>query len=64
MLDKIVSYFPKNSEHEEVDGIKITLVGKPNVGKSSLINRLLGKKRVVVSDVEGTTRDSVTIPFK
>lgn len=64
VLDKIVSYFPKNNEHEEVDGIKITLVGKPNVGKSSLINRLLGKKRVVVSDVEGTTRDSVTIPFK
>ena len=64
VLDKIVSYFPENVSGEELDGIKITLVGKPNVGKSSLINRLLGKKRVVVSDIEGTTRDSVTIPFK
>lgn len=64
VLDKIVSYFPGKESEVEVDGIKITLVGRPNVGKSSLINRLLGKKRVVVSDVEGTTRDSVTIPFK
>ena len=64
VLDKIVSYFPDKESEVEVDGIKITLVGRPNVGKSSLINRLLGKKRVVVSDVEGTTRDSVTIPFK
>lgn len=64
VLDKIVSYFPDKESDIEVDGIKITLVGRPNVGKSSLINRLLGKKRVVVSDVEGTTRDSVTIPFK
>ena len=64
VLDKIVSYFPENTQVEELDGIKITLVGKPNVGKSSLINRLLGKKRVVVSDVEGTTRDAVTVPFK
>lgn len=64
VLDKIVSYFPDKESDIEVDGIKITLVGRPNVGKSSLINRLLGKKRVVVSDVEGTTRDSVIIPFK
>lgn len=64
VLDKIVSYFPDKESEVEVNGIKITLVGRPNVGKSSLINRLLGKKRVVVSDVEGTTRDSVTIPFK
>lgn len=64
VLDKIVSYFPKDMPTFEDDGIKISLVGRPNVGKSSLINRLLGKKRVVVSDIEGTTRDAVTVPFR
>ncbi len=64
VLDKVVSYFPDKSEEGQVDGIKICVVGRPNVGKSSLINRLLGSKRVVVSNIEGTTRDSVTIPFK
>ena len=64
VLDKVVSYFPKDVEQVEENGIKISLVGRPNVGKSSLINRLLGKKRVVVSDIEGTTRDSVVIPFR
>lgn len=64
VLDKVVSYFPKDLQNEECDGVKISLVGRPNVGKSSLINRLLGKKRVVVSDIEGTTRDSVVVPFR
>ncbi|MDE6583627.1 MAG: ribosome biogenesis GTPase Der [Clostridia bacterium] len=64
VLDKVISYFPENVKVEEENGIKISLVGRPNVGKSSLINRLLGKKRLVVSDVEGTTRDSVTVPFR
>ncbi|HIT62382.1 MAG TPA: ribosome biogenesis GTPase Der [Candidatus Caccovivens faecavium] len=64
VLDKVTSYFPKDLQKEELNGIKLALVGRPNVGKSSLINRLLGKKRVVVSDVEGTTRDAVTIPFR
>ncbi|MBR1890639.1 MAG: ribosome biogenesis GTPase Der [Clostridia bacterium] len=64
VLDKVVSYFPKDMGNDAVDGIKISLVGRPNVGKSSLINRLLGKKRVVVSDIEGTTRDSVIVPFR
>lgn len=64
VLDAVAAYFPKETGAEEMDGIKISLVGRPNVGKSSLINRLLGKKRVVVSDVEGTTRDSVTVPFR
>ncbi len=63
VLDKVVSFFPEKSDENNIEGIKISLVGRPNVGKSSLINRLLGKKRVVVSDVEGTTRDSVIIPF-
>lgn len=64
VLDKVISLFPSDLSAENVSGLKISLVGRPNVGKSSLINRLLGKKRVVVSDVEGTTRDSVVIPFK
>lgn len=64
VLDKVVSYFPVIDKAEQVSGIKISLIGRPNVGKSSIINRLLGKKRVVVSDIEGTTRDAVSIPFK
>ena len=64
VLDKVTSYFPNDQSKEELGGIKIALVGRPNVGKSSIINRLLGKKRVVVSEVEGKTRDAVTIPFK
>ncbi len=64
VLDKVVSYFSEKLQEEEGSGIKISLVGRPNVGKSSLVNRLLGRKRVVVSDIEGTTRDSVMIPFK
>lgn len=64
VLDEVVSHFPQDLQTDEFDGIKISLVGRPNVGKSSLINRLLGKKRVVVSDIEGTTRDSVVVPFR
>lgn len=60
MLDEVVSYFPESDgEEEEDDRIKVAIVGKPNVGKSSLINKLLGENRLVVSDVAGTTRDAV-----
>jgi len=60
MLDEVVSYFPEGSdEEEEDDRIKIAIVGKPNVGKSSLINKLLGENRLIVSDIAGTTRDAV-----
>lgn len=64
VLDVITSNFPNNSEDVENEDLKIAVVGRPNVGKSSIINRMLGEKRVVVSNVEGTTRDSVYIPFK
>ncbi len=65
VLDEIVKYFPtKDAQGDEDETIKIAIVGRPNVGKSSIINRLLGQKRVVVSDVEGTTRDAVMTPFK
>lgn len=65
VLDQIVAFFPNDFDSDNDDEIiKIAVVGRPNVGKSSIINRLLGQKRVVVSDIEGTTRDSVMTPFK
>lgn len=65
LLDEVVGHFPKDLKiDEEDDSIKIAIVGKPNAGKSSLINRLVGEERVIVSGIAGTTRDSVNIPFK
>lgn len=60
MLDEVIRHFPKKSgEEEEDDRPKVAIIGKPNVGKSSLVNRLLGENRVIVSDIAGTTRDAV-----
>ena len=60
MLDEVVRYFPaKDSSEESDEQLKIAVIGKPNTGKSSLINRLLGEDRVIVSDIAGTTRDAV-----
>ena len=60
MLDAVISYFPKDdTPEEEDDSPKIAVVGKPNVGKSSIINKLCGENRVIVSDVAGTTRDAI-----
>lgn len=64
LLDEVVSHFPKELLGKEKDEtIKLAIVGKPNAGKSSLINRLTGENRVIVSNIAGTTRDSVDIPF-
>ena len=65
MLDEIIREFPENLDAEEDDDIpKVAVVGKPNVGKSSLINKLLGEDRVIVSDIAGTTRDAVDAKVK
>ncbi len=58
LLDALVAAFP-HIETEEDDSVKIAIVGKPNVGKSSLLNRLAGEERVIVSDIPGTTRDAI-----
>ncbi len=60
LLDAVIAHFPdQDGEEEEDDRPRIAIVGKPNVGKSSIINKLLGENRVIVSDVAGTTRDAV-----
>ncbi len=64
LLDEVVSHFPEGKDEEEEDTrIKVSVIGKPNVGKSSLINKILGEKRLVVSDIPGTTRDAVDTDF-
>jgi len=65
MLDEIVKHFDtKDSGEEEDDRPKVAVIGKPNVGKSSLVNRLIGENRVIVSDIAGTTRDAVDSSVK
>ena len=60
LLDEVLKYLPESSEEEEEDdAIRVAVIGKPNAGKSSLINRICGQERVIVSDIAGTTRDSI-----
>ncbi len=65
LLDKVVSYFPEDTAAPEEEDIpKVAVIGKPNTGKSSLINKLLGENRLIVSDIAGTTRDAVDTRVK
>lgn len=64
LLDEVVKHFPDPEETEEDDDrIKIAMIGKPNAGKSSLINTIIGENRVIVSEIAGTTRDAIDTPF-
>ncbi len=64
LLDQVAANFPETEEEKvEDDVIRFSLIGRPNVGKSSLVNALLGEERVIVSDVAGTTRDAIDTPY-
>ena len=65
LLDECLKYFPEaDEEDDKADLIKVAIIGKPNVGKSSLLNHILGEKRVIVSDMAGTTRDAVDTVYE
>ena len=64
VLDKIIELLPERKEKQYENAICFSLIGRPNVGKSSLTNAILGQDRVIVSNIEGTTRDSIDTPFK
>jgi GTP-binding protein len=63
LLDEVVKHFDQTAGDEQEDATKIAVVGRPNVGKSSLVNALLGQERTIVSDIPGTTRDAIDSPF-
>nr|WP_309100750.1 ribosome biogenesis GTPase Der [Fredinandcohnia onubensis] len=64
LLDEVIRHFPKGEDEEyDEDVIKFSLIGRPNVGKSSLVNSLLGEERVIVSDIAGTTRDAIDTKY-
>ncbi len=64
VLDEIIQMMPQESEEEHGDEIRFSIIGRPNVGKSSLTNAILGEERVIVSNIEGTTRDAIDTAFE
>ncbi len=63
LLDRIVELLPQGEEAEDDDTVRLAVIGRPNVGKSSLVNRFLGEERVIVSELAGTTRDAIDMPL-
>ncbi len=63
LLDRIVELLPEAEDEPDPDTVRLAIIGRPNVGKSSLVNRFLGEERVIVSDVAGTTRDAIDMPL-
>ena len=63
LLDRIVELLPEGDDEPDGDTVRLAMIGRPNVGKSSLVNRFLGEERVIVSDVAGTTRDAIDMPL-
>lgn len=64
LLDRIVALLPDAEPEDEQEALRLAVIGRPNVGKSSLVNRFLGEQRVIVSDVAGTTRDAIDTPLQ
>jgi GTP-binding protein len=64
LLDRVVEFLPEDAAEEQEDVLRLAFIGRPNVGKSSLVNRLLGDDRVIVSDVAGTTRDAIDMELE
>lgn len=63
LLDAVIKNFPDTADNQKDDSIRFSLIGRPNVGKSSLVNAILGQQRVIVSDIAGTTRDAINTQF-
>src|SRR5207248_5715602 len=64
LLDRLVALLPEAEPEEEQDLIRLAVIGRPNVGKSTLVNRFVGEERVIVSEVAGTTRDAIDLPLE
>ncbi len=64
LLDEVISHFDETAMEEEEGTVKVAIVGRPNAGKSSLVNRIIGEQRTIVSDIAGTTRDAIDVPFE
>jgi GTP-binding protein len=64
LLDRIVALLPEDEPEIDEDAVRLAVIGRPNVGKSSMVNKLLGAERVIVSDVAGTTRDAIDLPLE
>ena len=64
LLDRLVELLPDDEDDPDDDVLRLAIIGRPNVGKSSMVNRLLGEDRVIVSDVAGTTRDAIDLPLE